>query len=417
MQRIDLDSKYLEGTIQHGALRVVINRPERRNACTIEMYHGIKKAAVLADKDPAIDALVITGVGDVFCVGRRDGWPARGGRRDRPRDRWPRSAAVPPARVDRARSSSPPSTACARAAASTWCCAATSPWRPTAPPSAPPSCLRGVADPFLPARLPARVGVALAKYLLFTAASIDARRGRAHRPGGQGRCRTRSSPAHVEWVLEQIRLTGPAARAAVKQDINRHLPPFDIPMFAESLRSPEVAEGFQAFVEKRPPKWPRWLVLECGGLLPLPAVGGESGLAVPPRPLPTPKRQQARRTPIKRRGTSAAVSPGTRVRPRRDRRVVCSSTYRSCSRRIPWSRVRSSALEHRLLAEAQGDRTLRAERSRPPVARRHASRAGGDDLRDQPDARGLAGADAAPESSRSSARMRPTTRGSRCVAP
>ena len=62
MQRVDLDSKYLEGTIQNGALRVVINRPERRNACTIEMYHGIKKAAVLADRDPEIDALLLTGV-------------------------------------------------------------------------------------------------------------------------------------------------------------------------------------------------------------------------------------------------------------------------------------------------------------------------------------------------------------------
>jgi hypothetical protein len=28
-------------------------------------------------------------------------------------------------------------------------------------------------------------------------------------------------------------------------------------MFAESLRSPEFAEGTRAFFEKRPPKWPR----------------------------------------------------------------------------------------------------------------------------------------------------------------
>jgi len=62
-------------------------------------------------------------------------------------------------------------------------------------------------------------------------------------------------PARVEQVIESIRQTGPAARAAVKHDINRHLPAFDIPMFSASLRSAEVAEGFLAFVEKRPPKW------------------------------------------------------------------------------------------------------------------------------------------------------------------
>ena len=87
MQRVDLDSKYLEGTVDEGALRVVINRPERRNAWTIEMYHGIKKAAVLADRDPAIDALVLTGSGDVFCVGgEMAGQHEVGGRMDRETD-------------------------------------------------------------------------------------------------------------------------------------------------------------------------------------------------------------------------------------------------------------------------------------------------------------------------------------------
>jgi enoyl-CoA hydratase/carnithine racemase len=61
MQRVELDSKFLEGTFHDGALRVVINRPERRNACPIQMYHGIKKAAVLADRNPEVDALILTG--------------------------------------------------------------------------------------------------------------------------------------------------------------------------------------------------------------------------------------------------------------------------------------------------------------------------------------------------------------------
>ncbi len=62
MSEVDLGSKFLKGTKQAGVLRLVIDRAERRNALTMEMYRGIKRAAVIADADPEIDALVITGV-------------------------------------------------------------------------------------------------------------------------------------------------------------------------------------------------------------------------------------------------------------------------------------------------------------------------------------------------------------------
>src|SRR6266480_2423129 len=66
---IDLGSRHLHAGTADGVLRVVIDRPERRNALTIEMYHGLKKAAVLAERDPAIDVLLVTATGDQFCVG------------------------------------------------------------------------------------------------------------------------------------------------------------------------------------------------------------------------------------------------------------------------------------------------------------------------------------------------------------
>ena len=47
-QTVDLGSRHLHASRGDGVLRVVIDRPERRNALTIEMYHGLKKAAVLA---------------------------------------------------------------------------------------------------------------------------------------------------------------------------------------------------------------------------------------------------------------------------------------------------------------------------------------------------------------------------------
>jgi enoyl-CoA hydratase/carnithine racemase len=62
---------------------------------------------------------------------------------------------------------------------------------------------------------------------------------------------------HVEWALEQISATGPEARAAIKRELNRRLPAGDVELFRRAIRSPEMAEGMRAFVDKRPPDWPR----------------------------------------------------------------------------------------------------------------------------------------------------------------
>jgi enoyl-CoA hydratase/carnithine racemase len=61
----------------------------------------------------------------------------------------------------------------------------------------------------------------------------------------------------VDETIAQLRLTGPAARRALKRDINRQLPPLDLGMFQDSLVGEECREGFRAFVEKRPPRWPK----------------------------------------------------------------------------------------------------------------------------------------------------------------
>ena len=253
MARVDLSSRFLEGTIDNGVLRVVINRPERRNACTIEMYHGIKKAAVLAENHSEVDALLLTGTGDVFCVGGEMGGQHEGGtpidRETEGIDLLPfRQLELTPKIVVVAVNG-----LCQGGGLNMVLCSDVAIASERATFRA-PELLRGVADPFLPARLPARIGVARAKYLLLTAATLDA--SEAERIGLVGKVVPHDQLMHhVEWVLEQIRLTGPSARAAVKQDINRNLPEFDIPMFRRSLRSPEVTEGFTAFIEKRPPKW------------------------------------------------------------------------------------------------------------------------------------------------------------------
>jgi len=50
---------------RHGAVSIVVlNRPRARNALTVPMMHGIGAAAVAAEADPGIRALLLTGAGD-----------------------------------------------------------------------------------------------------------------------------------------------------------------------------------------------------------------------------------------------------------------------------------------------------------------------------------------------------------------
>jgi len=117
-----------------------------------------------------------------------------------------------------------------------------------------PELLRGVADCFLGARLATRIGMARAKLLLFTAAEVTA--AEAFAMGLVARVVPHAElEAALAETIERVRQTGPQARAALKRDLKRQLPAIDFPMFAASLASDEVREGFAAFVDKRPPAW------------------------------------------------------------------------------------------------------------------------------------------------------------------
>lgn len=250
---IDLGSSGLRASKRAGVLRVVIDRPERRNALTVEMYHGIKKAAVLAEKDPEIQVLVITATGEFFCVGGEMGGKHEGGQ---PIDRETDGLDLTPfVQLERCSKvvllaingmcqggglvmtiMSDLSVVSDRATFRV------------------PELLRGVADCYLGARLASRVGMARAKYLLFTAQYFT-----AHEALAMGLV-SRVVPheqlaAAVDETIGWVRQTAPRARTLLKRDLNRQLPGIDMPMFAESLAGDEVREGFAAFVGKRPPNW------------------------------------------------------------------------------------------------------------------------------------------------------------------
>ena len=252
---VDLGSGHLRAARGDGLLRVVIDRPARKNALTIEMYHGLKKAAVLAERDPGIDVLLVTAVGDTFCVGGEMGGQHEGGAPlDRETDgidllpfvqfeRCPKIVLLAINGMCQGGGLNMVLTSDLAVASERAVFRA-------------PELLRGVADCFLGARLASRVGLARAKQLLFTAQYVSAADALAMGLVARVVPHDRLDAAVAETV-EWVRQTAPEARAALKRDLNRHLPAIDFPMFAASLASGEMREGFAAFVEKRPPRWVR----------------------------------------------------------------------------------------------------------------------------------------------------------------
>jgi 2-(1,2-epoxy-1,2-dihydrophenyl)acetyl-CoA isomerase len=54
---------------EDGLARIVLNRPDAKNALTIAMRDGIVDAVREFRADPAVRAVLITGAGDAFCAG------------------------------------------------------------------------------------------------------------------------------------------------------------------------------------------------------------------------------------------------------------------------------------------------------------------------------------------------------------
>jgi enoyl-CoA hydratase/carnithine racemase len=56
-------------TSANGVMEIRFNRPEKKNALTRAMYDGVAAAFEAADHDPAIRVIVLTGTGDTFTSG------------------------------------------------------------------------------------------------------------------------------------------------------------------------------------------------------------------------------------------------------------------------------------------------------------------------------------------------------------
>ena len=255
MQDVQLGTRQLKARIENRVLHVRIDRAKKKNAMTQEMYRGIKRAAVLADADPELDALCITGTDDVFAVGGD-----MSGHSEDPEGlahELDPTEQFPFRHLERCRK-------IVVAAVNGLChaggldlmlhsdvsvCSDRAKFRI-------PELLRGAPDPWVTSRLALSVGMARAKYLIFTTEEFD-----AHEAADMGLVGKVVPHEHfeeaVEHALDCIRKTGPETRARMKEDMNRRLPAADINLFRRLLLGPEMIEGMGAFLEKREPDWPR----------------------------------------------------------------------------------------------------------------------------------------------------------------
>jgi len=251
----ELGSPYLVAEVRGRVLHLRIDRVERRNAFTQDMYRGIKRAAVWADEQPELDAVCLTGTDEWFGAGG-DMSGATGEVEDLDSE-WDPTDQFPFRHLER----------CSKlwiAKINGLCHAgglvlalhcdvtiASDRARFRAP-----ELLRGIPDPFLTARLASMVGVARARFLLFTAREIT-----AAEAGAMGLVGTvvphDELDAATDEAIAAIARTGPAARAAVKRDLNQRLPQPDVGLFFRAIRSPEMVEGMASFIDKREPDWPR----------------------------------------------------------------------------------------------------------------------------------------------------------------
>jgi enoyl-CoA hydratase/carnithine racemase len=255
MELPELGSPHIVAELRERVLHLRIDRVERRNAFSQDMYRAIKRAAIWADEQAELDAVCLTGTDRWFGAGGDMG----GNAADKdglaiewdPTDQFPfrhmeRCSKVWIARIN--------GLCHAGGLVLTLHCDVTiASDRAT---FRAPELLRGIPDPFLTSRLAAMVGVARARYLLFSAKEISA--AEAGAMGLVGAVVPHDElDAAVDEVIGQIAATGPAARAAVKRDLNQRLPLADVGLFFRSIRSPEMVEGMAAFLEKRAPEWPR----------------------------------------------------------------------------------------------------------------------------------------------------------------
>lgn len=247
---MDLGTEHLRLEQRGVVAWCTIERPEARNALTPAMYRGIGEAIAITTDDPVLGALVITGVGDVFAAGGDMNIDEDAGQaRNAPSLTLPFSA-LRHARVPIVVAVNGICQASGLLLALLSDVAIASDRASFRA----PELLRGYSDMWFAAVLPAHVGAGRARELVMTGRKVDAAEalaiGLVERVVPHAELDDR---AH-ETALALLE-SAPGARAAFKRAVNAGYGVVDELTMDTMPSSPEVAEGFRAFLAKRPPSW------------------------------------------------------------------------------------------------------------------------------------------------------------------
>jgi len=250
---VDLGSRFLRFERRGPVAWVTIDRPERRNALTSNMYFGIRRAVDRVNASRTIHALVITGTGDVFAPGGE-----MGGQHDDGPVNYGELVGNGVVPFDAIRDSRKPVIAsvnglCMGGGLLITMLSDIAIASDRAVFGA-PELLRGVADAYHAAILPEHVGIAIARDMLFTARRLDASEAERHGLVARVVPHDQLTTATDEVVRDILR-AAPRARVALKRLVNARYGSVDKITFDESVSGDEVIEGFRAFVEKRDPAW------------------------------------------------------------------------------------------------------------------------------------------------------------------
>lgn len=252
---VDLGTPFLRWRVEGGVAYCTIDRPERRNAMTASMYVGVRRALQVVNGSPKLHALVITGTGDVFCPGGEMGGDHSDGSFGMEAAAAFGNEIVP---FEAIRTSRKPVVAMVNGMCQGGGLLMTlvsdvaissdrAMFRV-------PEVLRGVVDANYACYLPAHVGIARARDLILTARRFDA--AEALDIGVVARVVPHDElTAAVRELLRELLRGAPEARWQMKRIVNERYGAVDQMSLDASIGSPEMIEGFQAFVERRAPNW------------------------------------------------------------------------------------------------------------------------------------------------------------------
>ena len=249
----DLGSRHLRWERRGTVAWVFIERPERRNALTSNMYFGIRRAIDTVNRSSSLRALVITGTGDVFAPGGE-----LGGRHDDGDVDYGELLGLGVLPFDAIRESRKPVIAsvnglCMGGGLLITMLSDVAIASDRAAFGA-PELERGVADAFHAAILPEHVGIAVARDMLFTSRRLSAPE--ALQFGLVARVVPHDDlEAVTNDVVRDILRAAPKARVSLKRIINARYGVVDRVTFEDSVFGDEAIEGFRSFMDKRPPSW------------------------------------------------------------------------------------------------------------------------------------------------------------------